>query len=46
MKRTFKLRVVDIPAFLVLMREIRKGLWYVHESIVSRVWNNRVSICS
>ncbi|MDT8273286.1 MAG: hypothetical protein RRA35_08835 [Desulfomonilia bacterium] len=46
MKRTFKLQGVDIPAFLNLTKENRKGLRHVHESIVSRVWNNWVSICS
>ena len=38
----FELKGVDIPAFLNLTKENRKGLWHVHESIVSRVWNNWV----
>jgi hypothetical protein len=37
---------VDIPAFLILTKENRKGLRHVHESIVSRVWNSWVSACS
>jgi hypothetical protein len=45
-KRTFKLKGVDIPAFLNLTKENRKGLRHVHGDIVSRVWNSWVSACS
>ena len=38
-KRTFELKEVDTPAFLNLAKENRKESGHVHESIVSRVWN-------
>ena len=37
---------MDIPAFLNLTKENRKGLRHVHGDIVSRVWNRWVSACS
>jgi len=45
-KRTFELKGVDIPAFLNLKKENRKGSGHVHEYTVSRVWDCWVSVCS